>query len=264
MEALRRGKRRRGDWTQASNAAGRAVQGVPAAMSVGIGREVSRSGNGEGGTRTPAGALALARSSSACSPLDEPSEMPTQPAASIVDASGTAADDIFELSLSEDSDGEAQTCGNSFTTDKTNASSLEAVAPPTVAEAAAFVAAAVAASPRAPQKRNKAVDAAVATTGSSRDAASRLTTLLEKRPRLKVMKTTKNKLSARELAGLSDDDDEDGKGKRAAGKAVGDEIQQRREARFQAAWQPVAPTRAMHARQARSPNSPMPLHIDLT
>ena len=130
---------------------------------------------------------------------------------------------------------------------------------PTVAEASAFVAAAVAASPGGQ-------------TASDTDAAARLAALLEKRPKLKVVRTSKNKLSGRELAGLSDDEEEGRIDPRAAAseaaKAAADEIRRRRAARLQAARQSAIETAEAEAAapgdQGLSSSPGAPLTIDLT
>ena len=132
---------------------------------------------------------------------------------------------------------------------------------PTVAEASAFVAAAVAASPGGQ-------------TASDTDAAARLAALLEKRPRLKVVRTSKNKLSGRELAGLSDDEEEGGQNGSTGGdgseaaKAAADEIRRRRAARLQAARLSAIKTAEAEAAaqgdQGLSSSPGAPLTIDLT
>ena len=135
--------------------------------------------------------------------------------------------------------------------------------PPTVAEASAFVAAAIAASPKP-----DGTTAEASTSMESRaDAATRLAALLEERPTLKVVKRTKNNLTARELAGLSDDDEEtDGKDGCEAAKVAADEIRHRREARLEASRQSLAarpPASAQREEEGLS-NSTVPLTIDLT
>ena len=254
MEALQRGKRRRGDWTLAALADKRT-----AALTTGCDvphdhHDNSGSGGGAwaGPARTPVAPSALGRPSPVTSPLDEPlPAQPVQPGTEFADTVVADDEDNFELSLSEDSEDEAQARGGSAALSDMS---------PTVAEASAFVAAAVAASPGVQTESN--TDAAATTTGSQSDAAARLAALLEKRPKLKVVKKTKNKLSGRELAGLSDDEEEAGGDGTEAAKAVADEIRQRREARLQAR-QSMSAEVAARGDQGLS-NSPVPLTIDLT
>eukprot|EP01043_Picozoa_sp_COSAG02_P079022 COSAG02_NODE_18074_length_962_cov_2.323291_1_plen_177_part_10 len=177
MEALQRGKRRRGDWTQASAATKRPGGGATAPVSA-FPKPSKKLGPTEGrlgpSARTPVAPSAPGRPSPATSPLDEPPAV--LPADIVADEDDPV--DEFELSLSEESDDETlQECGGS--TAPLSRSPLL----PTVAEASAFVAAAVAASPRARTESNlEAAGGAAATISSHPDAAQRLAALLEKRP----------------------------------------------------------------------------------
>lgn len=256
MEALQRGKRRRGDWTQASVATNRPGGGATAPAFPKLPKKLgSTNGRLRPSAHTPVAPSAPAgRPSPATSPLDEPSAV--QSSESVGDKDDP---DDFELSLSEESDDETlQQCGRS------NAPLPRSPLLPTVAEAAAFVAAAVASSPRARTESNtEAATGAAATISSHPDAAQRLAALLEKRPKLKVVKTTKNKLSSRELAGLSDDEDDHGEGGGEAARVAADAIRRRREARL-AAQNAMAAETASSDRAKTPSNSPAPLTFDLT
>ena len=133
MEALLRGKRRRGDWKQATGSSKRPASAKAAAA--GAPSDSDGAAQFKGHERTPgAGALSadgLARPSLATSPLDEP--VPPS------ESAGDDEEDMFELSLSEDSDDEEGGSGLAL------GAAAAATSSPTVAEAAAFVAAAVAA-----------------------------------------------------------------------------------------------------------------------
>ncbi len=265
MEALQRGKRRRGDWSQAPAGATKRPAGGGVAAPANVFPKAAalhdKLGSssiallGRPSARTPVAPSAPGRPSPATSPLDEPSAV--QPA-DIVDDEDDPED--FELSLSEESENEG---AHQPQRGGSNAPLSGASPPlPTVAEASAFVAA-IAASPQARQNSDADVAAgATATTGSRPDVAARLAALLEKRPKLKVVKTTKNKLSSRELAGLSDDEDEHKEAGDEPATAVADEIRRRREARLQAARKAMEGELASSARGGGPSN--LPLTIDLT